>query len=97
MIIQGPSTIEKQKLEDIVAKRKQLPLIAMLVLLIIVSLNLLPESYSGMQVTLQSAGLLAGLAHLLYVSFALRCPRCSGWIAIPKCPSCGLKLEGNKE
>jgi hypothetical protein len=34
-----------------------------------------------------------------YVSFFLRCPRCSTWIGVGvrKCASCGLKLEIPKE
>ena len=33
---------------------------------------------------------------VIYISFCLRCPRCSGWIVMPKCPACGLKLESGK-
>lgn len=97
MINQEPGNTELRKLEAIAGRRKQQPLIGMLGLMIIAGLNFLPESYSWLQVVLQSVVLLALLAQFIYVSFALRCPRCSGWIAIPKCPSCGLKLERNKE
>jgi DMSO reductase anchor subunit len=31
--------------------------------------------------------------HMIYLACFLRCPRCSGWIAMPKCPGCGLGLE----
>lgn len=39
--------------------------------------------------------LLAGLTCSIYLTCCLRCPRCAGWIVIPKCPSCGLKLESS--
>jgi hypothetical protein len=33
-----------------------------------------------------------------YVSFGLRCPRCSSWVGVtvPKCASCGLRFDAPK-
>jgi hypothetical protein len=47
-------------------------------------------------IALAAAALLVLLSLVVYVSFRLRCPRCSSWIPLPsprsKCTSCGLSL-----
>ncbi len=42
--------------------------------------------------------LVVELGLIAYVSFFLRCPRCSSWtgLVVPKCASCGLKFETPK-
>jgi hypothetical protein len=58
-----------------------------------VLLRLVPETYSSVSAVL-SVGVVLGIVSLfVYRTCMLRCPRCSGWIVIPKCPACGLKLE----
>jgi hypothetical protein len=59
----------------------------------ILSLQALPERYSAVS-AIVSVGLALGMvATLAYQACFLRCPRCSGWIVVPKCPGCGLKLD----
>jgi hypothetical protein len=78
-----PTAHEKGRLSRIPALRAQGSLVA---LAGVVAALLLPPLASAVF-------LLAVLGHLVYVTCCLRCPRCSGWIVIPKCPSCGLKLD----
>jgi hypothetical protein len=48
-------------------------------------------------IVLAGAALLVMLSLVVYISFRLRCPRCSSWIPLPssrsKCTSCGLSLK----
>jgi hypothetical protein len=46
---------------------------------------------SGM--VIEAVALAVSFGLILYLATCQRCPRCSGWIAIPQCPACGLKLE----
>ena len=55
---------------------------------------LLPDNYVALAAALAISAAVFMVGSLIYLSFFLRCPRCSGWVAImPKCLSCGLKLE----
>ena len=90
---QGPTTQERIALERI----KAIPTRSVLVVLAMVGLKLsqqlLPVRYAVLG-TIVSVGLVLGLlATLVYQACFLRCPRCAGWIAIPKCPACGLELD----
>jgi Kef-type K+ transport system membrane component KefB len=48
-------------------------------------------------IALAGSALVVMLSLVVYISFRLRCPRCSGWIPLPspssKCTSCGLSLK----
>jgi hypothetical protein len=57
----------------------------------------LPEKYAVLSIFLAASAALVALAVIIHISFCLRCPRCSGWIAMPKCPACGLKLADRLE
>jgi hypothetical protein len=77
-----PTAHEKARLSRIVTLRTWLPLVS------------LSGCVASLVLPLPVAVpiILAGLAGFVYLTCGLRCPRCSGWIVIPKCPSCGLEL-----
>jgi hypothetical protein len=91
-----PTDQELAKLERIAALTKTLPLLGLPILAFAFFIIRFMPDREGLHwpvLTFGAIGLILALTPLLYLSFCLRCPRCSGWIAIPKCPSCGLKLE----
>lgn len=89
----GPTTQEWLALKRIEGVPKRSLLVAAMVGALVLSLQALPERYAALS-AIASVGLaLCGIVALVYQACLLRCPRCSGWIAIPKCPECGLKLE----
>jgi hypothetical protein len=90
---QTPTPPERVALERIERIQTQWPLIFLGMLGLFVPLRLLPEQH-GAATAIASVALMLGMVALLvYRACFLRCPRCSGWIAIPKCPGCGLKLD----
>lgn len=94
---QGPTTQERMALERI----KALPTRSVLVVVAMVGPmlfhQLLPERFAAVS-AIVSVGLVLGLfATLVHQACFLRCPRCAGWIALPKCPACGLKLDDQHE
>jgi hypothetical protein len=60
---------------------------------LILCLQVLPERYSTVSAIAAVGLALSGIAVMVYQACFLRCPRCSAWIAIPKCPDCGLKVD----
>lgn len=87
---------ETAELQKIAARRKWLVLGAqctiLLALLAIASRRALGERYDTLSLLFGSAFLLATIGIFVYLTCFQRCPRCAGWIVIPKCPGCGLKL-----
>ena len=90
---QAPTAQERAALERIKAIQTRSPLVVLAMVGLTLSLQLLPERYAAVSAVV-SIGLAFGIvAMFVYRACFLRCPRCSGWIAIPKCPACGLKLD----
>ena len=90
---QGPTAQERVALQRIAGARMRSLLAVATIGGLVVALQLLPERYSAVS-AIAAVGLAFGsVAVLVYQACLLRCPRCSGWIAIPKCPGCGLKLD----
>jgi hypothetical protein len=91
-----PTDAERSKLLHIASLRKSLPLLTLsfgaVAILIIRQVPDLHDSHWAV-ITVAAVAAILFLTPLVYLSFFLRCPRCSGRIAIPKCPSCGLRLE----
>lgn len=88
----APTDDERRKLKAIQAIRQR----AVLVIVALVPFLLVVSRFTPnviIKMTLAVGAVAAGLGILLYLSFGLRCPRCRGWISMPKCPSCGLALE----
>lgn len=56
-------------------------------------LQLLRDRADAVSVVVSVVLVLGMGAILVYRACFLRCPRCSGWIAVPKCPSCGLAFD----
>ena len=90
MIISKPTDLERAKLERIATAKKWLPFLVVPLAFSSPIYLLYPNrATTALAITV----FLLMLAPVLYLSFFLRCPRCAGWIAMPKCPSCGLKLD----
>ena len=92
---------ETAALQRIAARRKWLSLSAQSALLLafaaIVSRRLFGERYDALSMILAFGLLLGAIGIFVYLTCFQRCPRCAGWIVIPKCPACGLKLEGARK
>lgn len=67
------------------------------ILLAIASGRLLGERYDVLAAILTIGLGLGAIGIFVYLSCFQRCPRCAGWIVIPKCPACGLKLGGARK
>jgi uncharacterized membrane protein HdeD (DUF308 family) len=87
-----PTEDELRKLRSIETTRKQVVLLvtAGIPLLFLISWFIQHETAS---IVLAVIALLISLSGVVYISFLLRCPRCKGWISMPKCPACGLALD----
>jgi hypothetical protein len=89
---------EMVRLETIASRQKSLFAVAQLGALLglgcaIALPRLLGESYNVLSAIL-AIGLFLGVVGIfVYLTCFQRCPRCAGWIVIPKCPTCGLKLD----
>lgn len=94
---QSPTTEERIALMRI----EQVPMRTLLILVavcgLVASLRVLPDRYSAVSAVVAVALALGGVAVLVYQACFLRCPRCFAWIAIPKCPDCGLKLDAAEQ
>ena len=90
---QGPTTRERLVLERIAKIPERSLIVAVAVGALVLSLRALPEQYATLSSIAAVVAVLVGLTFFIYQACFLRCPRCSGWIAVPKCPSCGLKLD----
>lgn len=51
------------------------------------------ERHPMAAMVIEALALAVSFGLILYLATCLRCPRCAGWIAIPQCPACGLKLK----
>jgi len=51
------------------------------------------ERHPILGMVIEAVALAAFFGVILYLATCQRCPRCSGWIAIPLCPACGLNLK----
>jgi rRNA maturation endonuclease Nob1 len=95
MAIASATDAEKTALKRIASLRKGL-LAAILICLTVILLSQQIRSESA-AIALAAAALFVMLSLVAYISFRLRCPRCSSWIPLPsprsKCTSCGLNLE----
>ncbi len=56
--------------------------------------QLLGEGYEVLSAILVIGLFLGVIGIFVYQTCFQRCSRCAGWIVIPKCPACGLKLGG---
>ena len=95
MTIAGATDAEKTALKRIASLRTVLLTLTFTCLAVIVLSIPMREESSAL--ALAGAALLVMLSLVAYISFRLKCPRCSSWIPLPsprsKCTSCGLSLE----
>lgn len=85
---------QQAQLERIASRRNSLGMLLGLCTPVFLVLGYFVEKrHSLLGTAISVLAAVIGLGLLVYLSFFLRCPRCSSWIAIPKCPSCGLKLD----
>ncbi len=94
MAIRAPTAEELKKLELIDRTRKQAVPVALLAGLAALFIGRM-QRHEDLKILLMASAVLIMLATVIYVSFCLRCPRCSGWIAIARCPACGLGKPGS--
>jgi hypothetical protein len=99
----SPSVAEPEvkRLEAIASRRTSLFRVAQIATLLalgaVASRRVIGERYDVLALIL-GIGLMAGvIGVLIYLTCFQRCPRCAGWIVIPKCPACGLKLDGSRK
>lgn len=91
MNIPQPTADEKTALERIEATQR-LSLVGILAMIAVLSLlRFVPDEHSAIAAIASVVVVLIALSLLVYRTCFLRCPRCSGWIVIAKCPACGLK------
>jgi len=94
MTTHTPTDAESAALKRIAAARAGLPIVLFANFAAVGSAGIVRDGYAGP--ILAGAAVLILLATLVYISFTLRCPRCSSWIPMPssrsKCTSCGLHL-----
>jgi hypothetical protein len=93
-----PTEQEKVRVVKIIAWRTCLPAAGLLPLSVFGISRMFPEIGDWVLITAAGVLMAAMLGFLAYVAFCLRCPRCSTWrsVGVPKCASCGLRLEGPK-
>lgn len=101
MIDQRIPAHETTKLERLAATQKWLFLSAQctvaLALVAIASRRVLGEGYEVLLLLVGIGLLLGAIGIFVYLTCFQRCPRCAGWIVMPKCPGCGLGLGGARE
>ena len=96
MIDHRGTDAQQAALERVAARRNSLGILIGVCAPLVFGVNLLiGKRAPRFAVTIDVVILVGILGMLVYLLFS-RCPRCSGWIAIPKCPSCGLMLETKK-
>ena len=92
---------EVRRLEAIASRRKWLFAIMQIGVLLalgaIASRRLFGERYDMLPLILAIALTVGAMGIFVYLTCFQRCPRCAGWIVIPKCPACGLKLGGARK
>jgi hypothetical protein len=91
-----PNELEASALRKIVGLRSSILAMAGLGATATVASRLIPNMAIQIAVTLCAA--LAVIGAGVYLSFGLRCPRCSSWIPVAftaesKCTSCGMRLQ----
>jgi hypothetical protein len=89
----SPTPQETLALKRIQGVPMRSPLTVLAISALLLSLQSLPERYAAVSAFVSVGLALCVVAVLVYQACFLRCPRCYGWIAIPKCPDCGLRLE----
>lgn len=92
----APTEAETSALRRIAGLRSRLFAIAMIGLSVTLLAIAIPSPTA--QVLLAGAAVLAMIGSALYLSFGLRCPRCSSWIppaatSKSRCTSCGMNLQ----
>jgi hypothetical protein len=98
-----PTEHELAKVRNLASWRARLGFVALLFPVIVVTFvalnSLIPGGIGWPLLVPVIALLVAELGLVAYVSFFLRCPRCSTWIGagVSKCASCGLKFGVPKD
>jgi uncharacterized membrane protein len=92
----APTEAETSALGKIAALRSRLFAIAMIGLGVTLWAIAIPSPMA--QVVLVGSAVLVMTGSALYLSFGLRCPRCSSWIppaatSKSRCTSCGMNLQ----
>jgi hypothetical protein len=87
---------ETAALRRIAGMRSRLLVASLVGMSVTLSARLIPNA--GLQIAVATLAALTVIGAALYLSFGLRCPRCSSWIpaatsATSKCTSCGMSLH----
>ena len=93
MKVQKPTTQERHALKRIEATNWLSVIVVAALAGLLPAAQFLPERFSSVSAVLSILMVLGAIGVLVYRTCFLRCPRCSGWVAMPKCVACGLTLE----
>ena len=93
-----PTEQERAKINRITSWRSRVLLFSTFPLAALGISRIVPEEgmWLATGISIVAVAVMLGVAG--YISFGLRCPRCSSWvgIAVPKCASCGLRFDAPK-
>ncbi len=96
-MIRPPTEAEAVKLRRIAVARNLLLFVVFGGALLNLLVGRLPDRFETFSLVMSVIVGCAMLGMFIYVTCLQRCPRCEGWVAIAKCPKCGLRLDALKE
>ena len=90
-----PTDPEQVRIDRITAWRSRILLVLVIAFALFGVSRFLPEEREWVAIGIAAVMLVVLLGVIGYVSFGLRCPRCSSWVgvSVPKCASCGLRFD----
>ena len=96
MNLAAQTKTEAAALQRIAGMRSRLLVVMLVGMTVTASARMIPNA--GLQIAVAALAALTVIGAALYLSFGLRCPRCSSWIplatsATSKCTSCGMSLH----
>jgi hypothetical protein len=92
-MIRPPTEAETVKLRRIGVARNLLLVVVFAGSGLNLLMGRLPDRFETLAVVVSVMVGCAILGMFIYVTCLQRCPRCEGWVAIAKCPKCGLRLD----
>jgi hypothetical protein len=84
-----PTEEQLRKIKSIETTRKQVIFLVTAGMPLLFLISWVTRNEAAKMV-LAVVALLISMSGVIYVSFLQRCPRCKGWISLPRCPACGL-------
>jgi hypothetical protein len=90
-----PTDLEQSRIDRITAWRGRMLLVLIIPFGLFWITRFLPEETESLAIGGAIVTIAVWLTVIGYISFGLRCPRCSSWVgvSVPKCASCGLRFD----